>query len=531
MSLRSTFARLSSASVRAAIGTTPARLTSSELNRSHAPAPRKVISCGWRGNLQATLSRRDVGFVALRYGCFVLLLTSATAGRVERASGQGTGDTGGGGTRLTVITNQIAGVAIDVDGVLRMRKFADPGGRLSKRAIEAARASLDPEVSRRSEFRTISLNRLEAAVQAKLDRGERLDDEMRFLAGLNRLQYVFFFPESHDIVIAGPAEGWATDLSGRVRGYETGRPVIELRDLVVALRAFPPQTISTPVISCSIDPTREGLSRMQDFLQGLGGRAVARQTRFITNGLRESLGMHTITVTGVSAQTHFAQVLVEADFRMKMIGIGLERPRVKLKAYVDLVSPVAVSRNALQRWYFVPDYECVRVTEDKTAMELVGQRVKLIGANEIVAADGIRAASGCIDSASGRFTGGFTAKYEEIAKAVPVYAQLRNCIDVAVAAAFIKEQDFYERAGWTMDLFQDESRYQIQNVAAPERVETVVASVWKGRHLMTPVGGGVYIQPRLALSSENLLDNERDELVERRNACLDHLAEGQWWWD
>jgi hypothetical protein len=241
--------------------------------------------------------------------------------------------------------------------------------------------------------------------------------------------------------------------------------------------------------------------------------------------------MQRITLTGIPAETHFAQVLVEADYRMKMIGIGLERPRVKLKAYVDLVSPAAVSSNALQRWYFVPDYKCVRVTEDGTAMELVGEGVKLIGANEIVALDGTRAVSAHGGAASRRFTEGFTAKYEEIAHAVPVYAQLRNCIDLAVAAAFIQEQDFYGRAGWSMDLLQDESRYQVQNVAVPERVETVVASVWKGRHLMTPVGGGVHIQPRRALGSENLLDDERGEVVERRETSLDHLPDEQWWWD
>ncbi len=32
---------------------------------------------------------------------------------------------------------------------------------------------------------------------------------MRHLAGLTRLKYVFCYPESGDIVIAGPAEAWA----------------------------------------------------------------------------------------------------------------------------------------------------------------------------------------------------------------------------------------------------------------------------------------------------------------------------------
>ncbi len=154
-----------------------------------------------------------------RYVGLAAVLVAAAVFCHEPAYGQTTtggtgGGTGGGLTTTTVTTQQIAGVAVDADGVLRMHKFADPGGRLSKRAIAGARATLDAEVSRASEFRKISLNRLEAAINARFAEGEAPDDEMRYLAGLTRVQYVFFFPESNDIVIAGPAEGWATDLSG-----------------------------------------------------------------------------------------------------------------------------------------------------------------------------------------------------------------------------------------------------------------------------------------------------------------------------
>lgn len=442
------------------------------------------------------------------------------------------GGAGGGLTTTTVTTQQIAGVEIDADGVLRMHKFADPGGRLSRMAIAGAKASLHPEVWRSSEFRKISLNRLEAALQAKLDAGEKVTDEMRYLAGLTRLQYVFYLEDTDDVVIAGPAEGWAADLSGRVRGHDTGQPVLELRDLIVALRMFPPQSASVPVISCSIDPTREGLANMQEFLRQLGGRAVPSQTRLITTGLRKSLGMQKITLNGVPGDTHFAQVLVEADYRMKMIGIGLERTPVKLKAYVDHATPASVARNAMQRWYFVPDYKCVRVTEDELAMELVGRGVKLIGADEMVAADGTRTKSAHADAAGRKFTHGFTTKYEEIASRVPVYAQLRNCVDLAVAAAFIKRQDFYGLAGWSMELFQNEAAYPVQTVSAPERVETVVASIWKRNRLMTPVGGGVEIQPRLALNEENLLVDDAGIVADRHGeVSVRDLAEGQWWWD
>ena len=106
--------------------------------------------------------------------------------------------------------------------------------------------------------------------------------------------------------------------------------------------------------------------------------------------MQQQLGPQEITVSGIPVTTHFAQVLVEADYRMKLIGIGLEQPPVRLKSYVDRANPSAVARNAMQRWYFVPDYERLRVSEDSLAMEILGASVKLIGEDELIQQNGAR---------------------------------------------------------------------------------------------------------------------------------------------
>ena len=157
---------------------------------------------------------------------------------------------------------QPAGVRIDASGVLRMQFFSDPTGRLGRQRINEMRAELDADVARRSKLRKISLTRLEAVIAERLATGGGLTEDMRNLVGLTRLQYIFFYPDTNDIVIAGPAEGYGTDLSGRVIGLQTGQAVLLLEDLITALRSFPPHGEATPVISCSIDPTAEGLARI-----------------------------------------------------------------------------------------------------------------------------------------------------------------------------------------------------------------------------------------------------------------------------
>ena len=51
------------------------------------------------------------------------------------------------------------------------------------------------------------------------------------------------------------------------------------------------------------------------------------------------------------------------------------------------------------------------------------------------------------DPANKKFVQGFTEKYPELAAKVPVYAQLRQIIDLSVVAAFIHQQDYYGKSG------------------------------------------------------------------------------------
>jgi len=486
-------------------------------------APRKVISAfvvtflaflAWE---VGTPSRQGAHRNAA-YGCL--------------GGGVGGVGTGVGGAASALNTAGSNGVIVDADGVLRRKAFPDPTGQLLRQRVLAARAKLNPQVAKASALRMVSLNRLEAAVKKNLANQAGPTEDMLCLAGLTRLRYVFFYPETNDLVIAGPAEAWVADLSGRLIGMETARPILELQDLIVALRAFAPGARQAPVILCSIDPTQEGLARMKSFLHSVGSQITPSDTGMIVNGLRTSMGMQNIRVGGVAANTHYAQVLIEADYRMKLIGIGMERPPVSMKSYVDRAKPGQVSSNALQRWFFVPEYKCVKVSPDDLGMELVGDGVRLVAEDQVVNHDGSRQAGGRSNSASHGFVDDFTKKYAEIAVRAPIYAQLRNLIDMAVAAAFIQQHDYYAKANWRMETFGNEKLMPVETYNTPLHVETVVNALLRGNHLMTPVGGGVTIQPTQALQSDNLVREDASKVVELRNGVqLKDLAADRWWWD
>jgi hypothetical protein len=425
-------------------------------------------------------------------------------------------------------TPPMAGVVVDAEGVLHVKTYSDPGGQLARERIASAKASLDPQITAHSKLRKISLGRLEQALR---ERQGVLTDEMRYLAGLLRVQYVFFYPESKDLVLAGPAEGWMADPTGRVVGILSCRPAVQLQDLVVALRAFPPGGEPTSLIGCSIDPTQDGLAAMQQFLKTIGSRATPADTAQIVAGLQSNLGLQMVSVNGVSPKTHFAQVLVEADYRMKLIGIGLEQPPIRLVSYVDRANPAQTSRNAMERWFFTPDYQCVRVSEDGMAMELVGDGVKLIGESEMVAAGGQRQTASRSSKASQSFVADFTKRYAELADRSPVYAELRNLIDLAITAAYIQQEDYYGKAGWNMDLLGHEENFAVETYTSPKQVASAVNALWKGNRLMTPIGGGVAINATEALDSQNRRSDDSGKLAKARKEVKPELAKGQWWWD
>lgn len=424
------------------------------------------------------------------------------------------------------------GVVVDADGVLRTRVFPDPAGRLTRQRLAAAQAALDPDVARPSKSRKISLTRLERIAGQRIANGQGLTDDMRYLVGMTRIRNVFVYPDTGDVVIAGPAEGYGPNVAGRMVGVHTGRAVLELQDLVAALRAYPPRGGQTPALVVSIDPTQEGLERMRQFLVNISGRVTPADAGRIAQGLKENLGLQTVRIHGISPKTHFAQVMLEADYRMKLIGIGLEQPSVKITSYVQRANPRSVARNALQRWYFTPDYDCVKVSEDELGMALEGDGVQLVSEDQLVQAGGGRVVSGSVDRASHSFVSEFTRKYAELAKEEPVYAQLRNLIDLAIAAAFMQRYDYYGRANWDARVFTDEAQFPVEVYAEPKQVESAVNAIWKGSTLMTPIGGGVNIQPTKALTSEHLKIEQEGEVKELREQLeLGKLAPDQWWWD
>ena len=114
--------------------------------------------------------------------------------------GGGQGGGGGGG-------GFAGGVKVDAAGVVSTR-FATSRAHLlaHKKAKALAKKHLAGDINRQSPLRKISLVRLERACARFEGKKAAAPLDIQFLAGLQRIDYLFVDPDGKDLVIAGPAE-------------------------------------------------------------------------------------------------------------------------------------------------------------------------------------------------------------------------------------------------------------------------------------------------------------------------------------
>lgn len=427
--------------------------------------------------------------------------------------------------------NNASGIKVDAQGVVSFALANDSAGVLDKKRREAAaKKNAAGDSSKRSDQRLVSLVKLEQRIDECLTGGKPIPDEVFYLAGLQRIDHVFVFPDDKDLVIAGPAEGFVPDAVGRMIGVESGRPALRLDDLAVALRTL----VKSREVGCSIDPVPERLAALQKFVQAGGPSNVAAvEARF--KQMDDILGLQDVSVDGVPAETHFALSLIEADYRMKRISIGLENPGVKgLKSHLAMIG---AGGNTIQRWWFVPLYDAIYRSDDGLAYQFEGQRAQLLSQEEMSDAQGNRSAAATTRLSTQAFAKQFTEKYPELADRSPIFAELQSLIDLAVLAALIQKERLDQQVDWKMTTLLDEQRLVVPTYPTPKQIASMVNFKRAGNNIVGLVGGGVTIRPQQVLSKVTAPASSPGSKAPRLNATRTSAASAKrndshpWWWD
>ncbi|MEM6330928.1 MAG: DUF1598 domain-containing protein [Planctomycetota bacterium] len=469
-------------------------------------------------------------------------------------------DNGGGEAE---IRPYVGGVYADPSGLLRRVRSTDNGSLAGDLAATAARLSTvrerakaaanqpagDPR--RASTLRYVSLARLEREIARRQAAKEAFGQDVLTLAGLRRVRFVVLLEPTADlprgdVLLAGPAGDWRAVGDGRLVAVENaatgeadpaaGASVVRLDDLLTLLRRG--WSDSAHPFGCSIDPRPESLAAAQAYLSKWAGKSVNKRRRSAwLEGLRDAVGKQDVRVFGVSPTSRAAGVLVEADHHMKLIGMGLVDGVPGVESYLDQLADARqadATGPGVLRWWFGMNYASVNASPEGDAYELAGVGAKVMSENEQLTERGIRSPAGQSDEFAAAFAAAFTRHFAELGKKYPVYTELRNLFDLALAVEIAYQAHRDDARQWRPTLLLDAQRIPLPEYQPAAAVETVVNHrEVNRRRFVAGVSGGVWSDPRSVLK-------ERTKRVQRSGygplgaeptSPPEGLEPQAWWWD
>lgn len=447
----------------------------------------------------------------------LVAICATTSAWAQNNGGNNNNNNNNGGGFFT--NRAVGGISIDARGALSLPAIADFRGL--RESILASSSKPSSELSEHTELRKISLRALEAALKEARDgKQEKLSDDLFFLAGMQRIQYVFVLPEENDIVLAGPGEGWKVEDSGYVVGVTTGRPVLRLDDLLVALRTV--ENARQGGLTCSIDPTEKGLKQFDEVVKANGGR----MTPGLVSAMAEAMGPQKITVTGMPDTSRLARVLVAADYRMKRYAMELDKPPVAgMPSYLGMLkAKKAVANNALPRWWMACNYEPLLKSGDGMAWELRGPGVKVMSEEEVIEG-GKRKASGKSGGIAQQWADTMTEKYDALSTKDPVFGELRNVMDLCVVAALIAREDMLHQAKLEIPTILSDKDAPIQSFNAPKEVATQCSLTKSGNKFIITASGGVEVNSWSVIEKVE----ESAAVGELREKAVGKQGKSVWW--
>lgn len=412
----------------------------------------------------------------------------------------------------------VGGISVDAAGVVSRAEVTEMQDLARARAAALQKVPTDLEPP--TPMRMVSLKRLDRAVEELIELGESPTEEMFFLAGLQRVEYVFLDPKAGDIVLAGPAEGWFLNDRGEVVGRQSGQPVLRLDDLIDAFS----MAASDPhqVLTCSIEPTEGGLKRYAELTRR---RRIQFNPQTVA-AIENAIGPQQVLIEGVKEDSHYARVMVAADFMMKRIAMGFEPSQVNdLPSYLQLLrrQPPAPQMTS-PRWWMAAQYDTPLRSPDGLAWQIRGPGIRTLTEDSLLTENGQRVDTKKPNLVAQGWADSMTENFRDLSSKFPVFGELRNCIDLSVTATLIAKRDLWTASGCELHLLHDHSRIRGPIYDVPKQIDSKATFLKARRGWIVSVSGGVEVNAWSFV--ESFEDSQALDRTRRRAL----RPSERWWW-
>ena len=348
-------------------------------------------------------------------------------------------------------------------------------------------------------FRAVSLKQVQKASRKGLMKVEA-SDSINYLCGLKTVEGFFIDRKNNDLLIIGKVDDTM--------------PPLQLDDFVVALRcawkAYVVDNMFTPP-GCSIDPTPEMLKRITEIEARIFEENSPSKWEKHRQAYESTCAMpQSVRVLGIPFNTHFASVMVNADFDMKRLVDGSDA--IDIPGVVDLYAlssydtrqamlagtDIEESNSSLSRFWFMPGQ--IKFVEQKNLMMLDACEIQLLTEEQQLTKTNKIIDSGRKDPYAQKVASNFTTYYSYIAQKRPIYRQLKELMRayIVLEALYMKHGELRSVIDLNYFLSQyrvpeyavsstlpGRSRFAIENYERQTYRETEMAS------LILPLCGGV----------------------------------------
>lgn len=417
--------------------------------------------------------------------------------------------------------NQVGGISIDAEGLIDLVK------KSSIRPAQSSRENSKPRGNgATATLRKVSLPRLDRALAKVQEQQLLLDRMQRQLSGLTRIDYLIVDEDGGDLILAGPAEEFIQDEQQIGWGRWSGRPTVRLDDWLVIWRSLQRHA----ELGCSIDPDPARLAQLQRFVAQNNSPALPAVVEQRFQQMTHILGNHHIRVFGVAPDSQVARVLVEADYRMKLIALGLNQPIPGIRSHLSFLTN---SGNSMQRWWFVPLLEELTFLNE-TIYHWSGPRWQLVSQEEYLDSQGKKNDAPHTRWSTQAFAKHITEKYHVLADHIACFAELQNLLDLSLVAILIEEKQLLRRTRWTPVAMLDADNWPHQRTPIPRQTRPMfnVKRVNSGM-VVGVISGGVVITGHRLLQRSSTPEQsiQRELSLIREQALSRRPANDDWWWD
>jgi uncharacterized protein DUF1598 len=328
---------------------------------------------------------------------------------------------------------------------------APPRIEIPSRPAEQTPANAVPLNTAPVALRALSLKVLQQQLQAEA-KGRKFSKNVLEFGGIKRLMGYVVDRDHQDLIVYGQSE-------------PASAPALHLEDLVIALRnawlRYAPLERNTYQYSypgCSIDPDPATIARLDQIGQQLQQANPAESmSRVIESWHRTCKEWQRVVVLGVPFNSRFAQVMVKADYDMKLLVDGSDAVPVpglesltgmKLAEVRKVVlnnQPIKVSLVGMNRFWFYPGAN--RYQEQDGVVWIQECPIRLLTEPTTVSTSGNYVPTGGKDPLAMKFADDLTLLYEKVAAERPIYAELEGLFRIVALAKLLHSQSAPERAG------------------------------------------------------------------------------------